>query len=145
MYLQKESDLAGEEAEEPSLVESREHTDGSTQDAHQKVGGTQVEQQDVAHDTLVPDGGRDERICQETHGQHQSVEDNESLYRWGTEAERWGVVGGGVGGVGGRLGGEVERRRHAMLTSRGRASSATHIYINTGLVLNVTLKSILTF
>lgn len=72
-YLEEERDLASDQPEEPSLVEGREHADGAAEDAHQEVGGAEVQQQDVADDALVPDGGGDEGVGQESHGENQSV------------------------------------------------------------------------
>lgn len=72
-YLEEERDLASDQPEEPSLVESREHANGAAEDAHQEVGGAEVQQQDVADNALVPDGGGDEGVGQESHGQNQSV------------------------------------------------------------------------
>lgn len=111
-------------------MESRKHADGAAEGAHQEVGGAEIQQQDVADDALVPDGGGDEGVRQESHGKHQSVEDDEGLDRRRAETERRGVGVGGVGGGGVGGEGEVERRRHAMLTSRERASSGTDSVID---------------
>lgn len=54
-------------------MEGREDTDGAAEDAHQEVGGAEVQKQDVADDALIPDGGGDEGVGQESHGQNQSV------------------------------------------------------------------------